>query len=368
MNHRIFSGAVCLLLSCNEPHLPDITQEGAHIIVSSDPGLLLCGGSLGQMDEFISLLSHEFSTDPPVLSDRIDFNWLVSEDFSSRTSCNEAFVACARRPHTVYSKYAPANHELVHAVAFAIGHPPSFFAEGLATAYQGLGGGIQSFDLASFDQDVRPLLEMSGVDLSNTPGGYELAGGFTAFLITRFGIRAYLQVYAEMDREAEADVIDGLFLENFGVGLEASVSGFEASTIFSYGQAEFDAKLVECGAPGILWDGVLVEQHRSIACDQEDVVGPSGGGTAVVFQTIDIDKDDLYELRVVGDPTDGTFSGVSMQCCGGCISQINRLVSVEDPARLIQLEAGRYSFRLHGSALGETSVGFRLRRVEEIIP
>lgn len=364
MKSKVFY-TVALSFGCNDSSLPSITQEGVHVVVAADPGLDLCSASLMQMDEFVLRISKEFSVEPPSLDTRrLVLNWLVPEDFALRSSCNEAFSACARRPGTVYSKSAPFNHELVHAVAFNVGYPPSFFAEGLAVAYQGLGDQLGSVALSSFDYDVRPLIEMSGADLLLTPGGYPVAGGFTSFLIARFGIVSYLQMYASLGRQSGADEVDVVFQDEFDVSLEQAILDFEASSILLCGQAEYDAKLIECNAPELLWDGNLLEFHRSLSCDQDDSVGPFSDGTVVVSQTLSVVEDAAYELRVFGDSDPDVFSGVSLQYCGGCVLWSEYHAGVDNPPVIVQLRAGVYSIRLHGSASDTASIGLRLRRVE----
>lgn len=131
MKEKILWTVMTFQFGCGDSSsLPEITDEGIHIVVAADPELDLCAGSLAQMDEFVVRVAREFSIAPPEGSERLQFYWLASTDFFSRTPCDESFTACARRPGTVYSKAAPFNHELVHAVAYAFGHPPLILCGG----------------------------------------------------------------------------------------------------------------------------------------------------------------------------------------------------------------------------------------------
>lgn len=365
MNRVLMSAVVAIVFGCGgSPYLPEVSQEGFHVVVATDPGLNLCAGSLAQMDEFMVRISKELSVSPVTGSKRVEFNWLDAADFASRAPCEAAFSACTRSSR-VYSELAPFNHELVHAVSFAVGYPPPFFVEGLAVAYQGLRDDDQSLGPLSLEYDVRSLLEMTGVELSSVPDGYERAGAFTAFLISSFGMQEYMSAYSAMSHQAKLDDIDAVFRRVFEMDLEQAIVAFESSFSPFCGQAEFDAKLIECAAPEIAWDGKSFEQHRSLACDQDDAVGPFRGDTVVVLQTLRVSESGTYELVVVGDSAAGVFSGITLHYCGGCIPLGRFRAGVGGSPQILPLQAGLYSLRLHGSAVEQTGIGLRLRRVTQ---
>lgn len=355
--------SLALSIGCGESSLPKVSHEGRRFVVAADPALVPCSGSLERMDDFVERIAKEFSVP---LSDNsfgpIRFFWLDTDGFHSRAPCDDAFLACTRPPDTVYSTVFPSFHEIVHAVALQLGHPPSFFAEGLAVAYQGLGDDIQSLGPVSLDYDVREFAGMTGVELSLEPGAYDAAGAFTSFLVSHFGLQSYLQVYAGLDRGATMGDIDLMFLEAFAVDFEGAVAAFEDSFVPFCARADHDSKLIECGAQEIAWDGSSLAVHKTISCSDQAAIGPFHGDSVVVMGTVNISEAGLYQLKTVGDPVSKGFSGVTLHFCGPCVPLSSVRLGVGEPPRVVQLQAGRYSLRLHGSAAEETSLGVLLSR------
>lgn len=337
--------------------LPEPNQFGAHVIVAADPGHELCGGSLAHMDEFVAALSAEFSLAPPTGDDRFIFYWLDAEQFHERTACHRESTACAYLGAS-YTPYAPINHELVHNVAEEFGYPRALFVEGLAVAFEGLATDV-AVDAPRSTVRVHDLLGLTtGVQLIRV-GGYPTAGAFTSHLIHTHGLDAYLRMYEAVGPLESERGIDTIFREEFGVSLADSIDVFEDSGV-RCGQLERDAKLLECAAPELEWDGDRLVHHRSLACDQDDVVGPYHDESVVVFHTVTIPEGGNHIITVLGDDP---RNKVSLQPCTICDGEG---VTVERDAspRTLALAPGRHSLRLHGPADLRTSLGIRIERVE----
>lgn len=343
--------SVALSLACD---LPDVSGDGHHVRIAADPGLHLCAGSMAHMDDFVHRSSVEFGVAPPIDDDRILYYWLSPEDFYSRSSCSQGPDGC-ERDGIVYAKVAPMNHELVHAVMHRFGHPPSFFSEGLAAAYGGLGSIRQaSTNLAP---DVMATIEAS----HSQSVDYVAAGAFTSFLVARHGIGAYMEVYARLPSDARASAVDDVFRAVLGVPLDESVRNFEEA-FGACSQAESDAKLVECAASELPWDGPRLTSYRRVSCDQEDALGPYEDHV-VVLHTVVIPETDLYEIKVVKDPVDGPPVAIALVPCGWCGSGPSVAVSSSSGHVTTKLHAGRHSLRLLSSSATTTSMGFSLLRV-----
>jgi len=123
----------------------------------------------------------------------------------------------------------------------------------------------------------------------------------------------------------------------------------------------YKTKLLECSAPELEWDGIALTHHRTLACAQDDVIGPYAGDATLVLHTLEVAESGAYELVVLGDPADALI--VSIIGCGGCDAAALTSSAGSLP-RIGWLDAGRYSLRLWGPAEGLTSIGFRLSRVE----
>ena len=332
--------------------LPEPNQFGAHVIVAADADLELCGGTLTHMDTFVSRLSHEFGLDPPTGDDRFLYHWLV-DDFHARSLCPKQSHACARGDNS-FNPDAPIDHELVHNVGFALGDPRPVFVEGLAVAFEGLAD--EDEDAPASNIDVRGLLGLqTSVQLIEVHG-YSTAGGFVSFLVQRHGLDAFLRMYAAVDRRESERGIDTVFREEFGESLDDSIADFEAMPPCS--EASRDAKLLECSAPALAWEGDQLTLHRSIACDQDDAVGPYAGDSVVVLRTFDVPEAGDYVVEVFGDVAENRVNLDPCTICGGPGATIR----AAEPPRTLALAAGRHSLRLHGSASARTSLGLRIQR------
>src|SRR5690606_7588570 len=118
-------------------------------------------------------------------------------------------------------------------------------------------------------------------------GGYSVAGAFTAFLIRAHGIERFLRVYAALGQFARRGAIDREFRTVFGVSPEQSIAEFNAAARGCV-EIEFNAKLVECAAPALSWDGVSLVHHRTLGCDQVDTIGPFSDDSVIVLHTLEI--------------------------------------------------------------------------------
>lgn len=359
-----------LLFACNE--LPDVTAVGVHVEIAADPGREPCGGTVAHMDAFVARLSAALSLQPPTGADRFRFYWLENDEFYDRSDCPDIAGACAWTVES-YSRSLPLDHELVHNVSYALGYPRPIFVEGLAVAFEGLGDEFAplsfnpAFDAPLPDLDLHDVLNAPTSDRLIELGAYPLAGAFTAFLIRRHGLDAFGRAYASIGRHDGPARIDAVFRDEFGVSLEDAIAEFEA-TARGCPPIGFGAKLLECAAPELPWSGDVLVHHRSLSCDQDDVVGPYDGDAAVAFYTLEIREPGGYELRVLGEPAvdvERPQSLVSLVPCASCGGGREVVEQAGIGPRTWWFEPGRYSVRMRGPAYTPTSIGLRLTRVPD---
>lgn len=342
--------------------LPDVAYEGAHIRVAPGPGLELCAGSLAHMDDFIARLAAELDVPPPIGDDRILYYWLSRDDFDRLSPCPRDSLGCALGAGgDIFSTEAPLNHELVHHFAY---DRSSFFGEGLAVAYEGLGSMDGSRNTEVWQRDLWRSLDASiyyKID-------YDDAGAFVAYLIDSYGLAAYLEAMADLPALSTRPAIDRVFRDVFGVTLAASVAEFAAERQ-TCPHDSYDRKLSECSAPKIGWDGQRYAEYRRLAADEPDAIGPFDGDRLLVLRTLDIPLAGEYELELVVDPLasadPSARPAVSLTACGGCDTE--PMFSTNTRARAT-LGAGSHSLRLHGSASADTRIGFSLTRVADPTP
>ncbi len=359
---------IAALLGCG---LPEVQQEGAHVLLAADPGLEMCGDGLAHMDRFVALLSAELGRPPPTGDDRITYHWLRALDFDARTVCVQEHGGCAFGGQ-VYMTNAPYDHELVHAVAWPDGVSAPFFIEGLAVAYEYRVPSRSFYEYyEGFASETIPE-SLASRDAAWLPGlQYPLAGAFTAFLIERVGVAAYMRVYRRLQVADTPGLVSRVLEQELGVSLDQLAEEFEITRRRCEPTA-FQRKLIECSAPEIAWDGVTWASYRTLDCDQPDVVGPFGVDTIVVDHTIVVPEDATYALTVIGDAVtrDGEVANsVEITRCGGCEGFTEMGASTGQSATVALqsttvavLPAGLYSLRLHGPASVATGIGVRLER------
>lgn len=345
-------------LACS---LPEPTLEGAHVRIAADPGLAACGDLLGHMDAFVADLAAEWDRPPPTGDDRIDFHWLRPHDFADRTICVQPTSGCAWRGD-VYASYAPVDHELVHALADADGLPPPFFIEGLAVAYElPTPEGLE--DLAA---DERADLEAALFDrvLDLPARRYAVAGAFIAFLVERHGAPAVLRLYRALGLLDDRGRIARVYARELGEPLDRAIAEF-SELRRDCPLRGFRLRRFECDAPVLAWDGDVLTFHRTLACGEPDVLGPSVLGTAAAYHTLEIPAPGDYAVRFVADADPGAAdppNRLLLARCGGCPGYVERRLAPGDDLDL-DLPAGRYSVRFTGPVDAATGVGLRLARL-----
>lgn len=344
----VLSSAV--LLACNKP---EITHEGVHIRLAALADTELCAGTIAHMDRFVELLSAEFRITAPTGRERIDFFWVGREDLHALSSCQAPGCAFGR---TIFSLAAPHDHELVHAVVSPLAHPAPFFTEGLAQAYEGLNS-----DDSKSASEWRPGHVRDGLDATTSSGvNYAAAGAFVAHLIAAHGIHKFLRAYTRIPRRADLDDIDTVFRDVFGVTVQDSIADYEVEGR-RCGPRGYTARLAECEAPKLEWDGIRLIHWRDLACDQSDAVGPYDGAIVQVFHTVVIPEAGEYRIAFISDDP-ATSHRLSLDACTHCIGPELTLNTGE--RAVVTLSPGRHALRIRGPVHAPTRAGILIERFE----
>jgi hypothetical protein len=304
------------------------------------------------MDRFLELVAEKWQVD--LAHRRYTYRWYTRETFITDSACAGENVRGCASGHTARSYTAPLDHELVHLIAFAIGVPPSFYAEGAAVAFE-LPAWFDSPGLPG----ERPILELLTVAPLDA-GDYVLAGAYTRHLIDRFGMSAYLEFYGSLERSADLATITAAHAAAFGEPLEASIAAFDVERR-DCEHERFRFKLVECAAPRATWAEDILTLRRGISCAEDDVVGPFLGTTARAYASFEVAEAGLFELSAVSDERGNS---VTLGSCGGCEAESPvTLITGSGPQR-VALSAGPHYFRLESQAKESTQLSLQLRRVD----
>jgi len=343
------------------PHFGELQYESENFEVWASEGLKACGGTYEFTEGWLAAFrdrigeyaSYEYHT----------FYWLTPEEYDS-APCRRGATACAYdRSGVVYSKLIPAEHELVHIELGPRSRPPSILVEGAAEVF----GSIESPDR----MDIAPLDTF--LDEEVTPGfGYETAGRFSRFIIDRFGMDRYFELYNALDGQ------DGRAALEAGV---QDILGVEFSTL----QAEFDAQSCaidswrfydyECTAlPLVPWESEARWSHEiDLACERDDVLGPRRQNeifaevdsiwTLRAFEVTEAEAEaGSYRLGI--ESTDETAKARIFECNRTCATQNEspsaqiRTASVSDGglSTVLALNPGRYWMRIEHAADSDASV------------
>jgi hypothetical protein len=352
-------------LGACQPHADPDSWSGENLDYFASPTLEVCGGTHRLLDEFVEFFAAELGVPIPP---GITYNWL---DSLSGTDCPEGATGCARGSDA-YSTTPFLPHEVAHTVASGNRmNSWSFFAEGIATAYDpfyGTGIGPRYLNTQSPGTpllDPRPALTMSP-DLSMPKDllFYPTAGSFVAFLLSRHGPGPFVSMVQHLPDERELEVLRGVFRENYPTELD------DEAELFMQGAAcpedAFPTLLFDCAMPEVAWQSTETWSYdRTIDCADDDVVGGYKPGQAfsnLHSVTLDVPASATYDLRVTGD----SDLQIQLGACFGCPWERRGIWAGIDAGATetypLELDAGPYFLRIVGSSDAPANVQIELRR------
>jgi hypothetical protein len=217
---------------------------------------------------------------------------------------------CAFGDSTIYTDRGADYHELVHVLMSPVGERPQTLEEGLASA---IGGGWWASG-----QQIDPTSEMSEWIVDNgfvdAPkeevfARYDEAQSFVRYLIDRFGITDFLELYGALPRHSNEETVDRAFREAFGHGLEDTVDGWVASGVRTY--AETSYLIPECDAPSL----TEVPEPVALTC------GPAVGGRNAAVRSFSSDGAQPLLIRSESD------TGLGALLVRPCALELPSLVS-----------------------------------------
>lgn len=339
-------------VACENPDAPTPYYDGDSLEVWASDGLEACNGTFPYMEAWLSAFRDRVGRSDSTV--RHTFHWLSLEELDAAPCVGADAVACAfPQSNVIYSSVVPEEHELVHTELE--GRPPSLLREGAAEVF----GGTGHYDLVS-SSSIESL-----ADERRIPGpDYQTAGRFSRFLIDRYGIDAYLDLYAGLDAvEGRAGFAAGV-ADILGADLSSLADDFEERPVCR--QEAWRFYDVECSVlPLESWQD---PDHWSatvdLACDAPDVIGPRFD-TVWARRALHIAETDRYTMSLESDDPSAVVTIFS--CNATCVSEEGPTV-VMIPAATIEhattlvLDAGRHWLRIEHAADSGAPVTVRIER------
>ena len=343
--------ALALPLACEEPDAPQSPYyAGAHLVVWASDGLEACNGTFPYMEAWLSAFRDRIGQ--PDSAVRHTFYWKSPEEFEA-SPCVDA-VACAfPRSDVIYSSYVPAEHELVHTELE--GRPPSLLREGAAEVF----GSTDHIDIVN-----RPSIEALADEHQILGPDYQAAGRFSRFLIDRFGIDAYLDLYTGLDPNAGREGIAAGVADILEADLSSVVADFEQQRACR--QEAWRFYDVECSVlPLEPWqDADHWSTTVDLACDAPDVIGPRFD-TVWARRALHVAQTDRYTLSIASDDPSAVVTILSCNApCGRADESTVVMIpaaTIEYPTTLV-LGPGRHWLRFEQAAGSNTPVTVHLER------
>lgn len=345
---------LALALACeDDAGIPQsLRYDGADLEVWASDGLQACEGTFPYMEAWLSAFRERVGRSDSAV--RHTFYWLSPEEFEA-SPCGDDALACAfGRPDVIYSTVVPLEHELVHTELE--GSPPSLLREGAAEVF----GSAGYYDVVS-RVSIEELAEAPRI-----PGlTYQTAGRFSRLLIDRFGVDAYLDLYASLDGDAGLAGLEAGVADILGADLSSLVADFdERRTCRQEAWRFYDVECAEL--PLIPWQDL---DHWSttidLDCDAPDVIGP-WFDEVWAHRALQIPQTDRYTMSIESDDPSAVVTVYS--CSADCERADGPIVVVMIPAATItrpttlDLEAGRHWLRITHAADTDADATVRIER------
>jgi hypothetical protein len=347
-----------LLLGACDGELPrfgTLQYEGDDFEVWASDGLSACEGTHAYTEAWLSGFRERMG--PHAKPQHHVFNWVDDEDLVD-VPCSTLGACAASQENVIYSTRVPHEHEIVH-VELDMQNAPPVLSEGAAEAF----GTDQSPIELTHDVVEQLLAEIGTIPLERYPA----AGRFTRYLIDTYGLDAWIEIVRASPEEAARFGIERAFLDVLGERVTDVLADFETSPACSTAQWRYYD--YECGAhPLTDWvDASRWEASVDLSCDDEAAIGPQDDAFWTV-QAFEIEEPGTYELT--GHASEGaTFELVP--CARSCFTDAEG--SSEIPPHLgtawhdldafpLELQAGRYWFRIEQSVNERATVSLSLQR------
>ena len=206
--------SLALLLGGCQPAYSERRWHGEHLTVTSSEGVELCGGSIGFLNAYVGHVSSYWGASVPAEPISLELRASGDNHVSGRAGAESAWAGAEQS----------VLHEIGHVVTFSEdGVSALSLSEGLAAALDptdpaGMWG------IGSGPPESFAFLERAEFEARH----YQPAAQLARFLIQRYGIEAYRQVYIEARMGDSAEEIEAAFVSVFGDEIYDAFDAYEA--------------------------------------------------------------------------------------------------------------------------------------------
>lgn len=311
------------LVAC-KPDVPDPIWKGTHLYYGTTTSEPVCRGSFFRQEQHVVGLAENLAI---VLPEIIYYTRVADAEIPDY--CEGQYLrGCAHvaSPY-VFSLKSFHYHELAHAVAYLAGMDGAIpFSEGFAEVFND--GGQPDTERLPID-DVLQNFEF------DDPNYYTM-GLFSRFLIERHGLEAFVDFLRSSDRDSSFAQFAPIFEDVFGEPIEAAMADFESYP--SCREMSNRLAVVDCSLPLEPWQGQTVTLSANLACDQDDVLGPTTDNLMLTTRGFQIEQPGSYSL--VPSAPEG-LSGFRVIKCGSCWDSFD-ITLAPASMEVHELTPGRY--------------------------
>lgn len=307
-----------------EPDIPEPIWEGTHLQYSTTTSGPVCRGSFYRQEQHAVELARLLGFELP---EPIRFTRVTPAEIPDH--CNGLSVlGCAHfdSPYA-FSIKSFHYHEIAHSVATLGGiEGAKPFAEGFAEVFSD--GGEAATDRVPIDEVIRGFaFEEAHADT---------AGLFVRFLLERHGLDPLVDFMRSTDYDTGFAQFSPIFEDVFGEPLATAMDEFAAYP--SCSKMVNRVALLDCDLPLAPWEGRTVTLLADVACDQDDVLGPTQDGRMFTTRGFEIAEAGKYLFFT---PSPEGWSGFRVVKCGSCLDPVD--FQLEPGAMALRdLTPGRY--------------------------
>lgn len=349
---RLIVGSCLLWMGCQptpSPRdiLPTPTHVGDHLrfYTDEDGEGAMCGGSLAYMDRYVHELIRIHDASPDLV---VDYYWFPTNHDRIAELCSNG-TACTYADAVTVTPLIPHEHELVHAVRGEFGFSQGFLEEGAAEVW-----GAHNDRAFDYGLDVETGIELAQDDLPIEY--YGTAGRFSAFVLSEFGLDAFVELGKMAAFESSAVEVDEAFESVIGMTASDVAESYRDAS-WRCGRSLYRDDSVSCAAArpldcSLAGDDGTLTMALDLDCASERFVGPRDGviwsdfvvpltSARVVSVTLSANEAELDDLGL------GELGLISVRPCGvGCEDQDGVWPMVPSFEYRLDLPAGQHLFRI----------------------